>query len=378
MPTSSKDPVLVIVQLSGGNDYLNTVIPYTDGLYYDQRPHIGIPQDKVMPVGNSLGLHPSLKSIKEKFWDTGKMAIIHGVGYPNPNRSHFRSMDIWHTCEPDKMSTDGWLGKAVRDMDPKGENVLTAVSFGPGLPRALALPGVPVASVMELERAGVLTGINPAEERKRALETFSRIYGPTVGTGYVLDYLRQVGNDILKGSDILKTAPQKYSSTVEYAATPIAQSLKSVAQVHLAELGTRVLYVEYGNFDTHANELATHAPLWEALGPALGDFYDDLKEHNASENVLMLLFTEFGRRVNDNGTGTDHGSGGGAFLIGDKVKGGMYGEYPSLKAEKLLDGDLHFNYDFRGLYSTILERWMKLEARPLVGGSYEQMGFLKD
>jgi uncharacterized protein (DUF1501 family) len=377
MATSTKDPVLVVLQLSGGNDYLNTIIPYTDGLYYDQRPHIGIPQDKVIPVGDSLGFNPSLASIKEKFWDTGKMAVIHGVGYPNPNRSHFRSMDIWHTCEPDKMSTDGWLGKAVRDMDPKSENVLTAVSFGPGLPRALALPGVPVASVMELERAGVLTGIDPMEERKRALETFSRIYGPTVGTGYVMDYLRQVGNDILKGADVLKTAPKKYSSTVEYAVTPIAQSVKSVAQVHLAELGTRVLYVEYGNFDTHANELATHTPLWETLGPALGDFYDDLKEHNASENVLMLLFTEFGRRVNDNGTGTDHGSGGGAFLIGDMVKGGFYGEYPSIKPEKLLDGDLHFNYDFRGLYSTILDQWMKLDAKSIVGGGFEQMRVLK-
>tara|TARA_B100001146_G_C16200079_1_gene443915 strand:+ start:5538 stop:6668 length:1131 start_codon:yes stop_codon:yes gene_type:complete len=373
MTTSTKDPVLVVIQLSGANDYMNTVIPYTDPNYYDFRPVVSIPQDEVVPIDNQLAFHPSVSPMKAKFWDTGKMALIHGVGYPNPNRSHFRSMDIWHTCEPEIMGTEGWLGRAIRDLDTASENVLTGVNIGPSLPRAMAVPGVPVTSVANLEQYGVLTGIEGETARNHALDVFSRMYTPAVGSGVVMDYLAQTGQDILKGADILKVAPAKYSSTVEYADNPIAQALKGIAQVHLADLGTRVFYCSHALYDTHATQVPDHKKLWDDLAPAVCNFYDDLREHEGSENVIMLLFTEFGRRVRDNGSGTDHGSGGGSFVIGDPVKGGMYGRYPSLKAEDQLDGDLQFNYDFRGLYSTILERWLGLDAKPLVGGRFEQL-----
>ena len=376
MTTSTKDPVLVVIQLSGANDYMNTVIPYADPLYYDFRPVVSIPQNEVVPIDGQLAFHPSLSPLKEKFWDTGKMALINGVGYPNPNRSHFRSMDIWHTCEPEIMGTEGWLGRAIRDLDPAAENVLTGVNLGQSLPRALAVPGVPVASVANLEQYGVLTGIEGDKERNQALDVFARMYTPAVGSGIVMDYLAQTGQDILKGADILKVAPAKYSSTVEYADNSIAQALKGIAQVHLADLGTRVFYCSHALYDTHATQVADHKKLWDALAPAVCDFYDDLREHDASDNVVMLLFTEFGRRVRDNGSGTDHGSGGGSFVIGDPIKGGMYSEYPSLKAENQLDGDLRFSYDFRGIYSTILERWLGLDAKPVVGGSFEQLDFI--
>ena len=376
MTTSTKDPVLVVIQLSGANDYMNTVIPYADPLYYDFRPVVSIPQNEVVPIDGQLAFHPSLSPLKEKFWDTGKMALINGVGYPNPNRSHFRSMDIWHTCEPEIMGTEGWLGRAIRDLDPAAENVLTGVNLGQSLPRALAVPGVPVASVANLEQYGVLTGIEGDKERNQALDVFARMYTPAVGSGIVMDYLAQTGQDILKGADILKVAPAKYSSTVEYADNSIAQALKGIAQVHLADLGTRVFYCSHALYDTHATQVADHKKLWDALAPAVCDFYDDLREHDASDNVVMLLFTEFGRRVRDNGSGTDHGSGGGSFVIGDPIKGGMYSEYPSLKAEDQLDGDLRFSYDFRGIYSTILERWLGLDAKPVVGGSFEQLDFI--
>ncbi len=376
MTTSAKDPVLVVIQLSGANDYMNTVIPYTDPNYYDFRPVVSIAQDQVVPIDDQLAFHPSVLPLKEKFWDTGKMALIHGVGYPSPNRSHFRSMDIWHTCEPEIMGTEGWLGRAIRDLDPAAENVLTGVNIGQSLPRALAVPGVPVASVANLEQYGVLTGIEGEKERNHALDVFARMYTPAVGTGVVMDYLAQTGQDILKGADILKVAPEKYTSTVEYADNSIAQALKAIAQVHLADLGTRVFYCSHALYDTHATQLADQKKLWDHLAPAVCDFYDDLREHDASDNVVMLLFTEFGRRVRDNGSGTDHGSGGGSFVIGDPVKGGMYSEYPSLKPGDQLDGDLHYNYDFRGLYSTILERWLGLDAKPVVGGSFEQLDFI--
>ena len=295
---------------------------------------------------------------------------------PNPNRSHFRAMDIWHTCEPEKIATEGWLGRVIRDIDPHGENVLTGLNFGRGLPRALALTGVPVASVAVLENYGVLTGIAGQEQRERALDLFARMYSPAIGTGAAMDYLGRTGLDALKGADILKTATESYTSTVEYAATPIAQSLRGMAQVLLKDLGTRVFYTSLGGFDTHANQVAVQDPLLSELSSGIGDFFADLKEHDAAENVLMLVFTEFGRRVKDNGSGSDHGSGGGSYIIGQQVNGGMLGEYPSLKEADQLDGDLQFQVDFRSVYSTIVERWMGLDGKSVTGGSYEHLDFV--
>jgi len=377
MASNTKDPVLVILQLSGGNDALNTVIPYSNPLYQDNRPKVGIPEDQVLPINDSIGFHPAMGPIK-KLYDEGKVAIIQGIGYPNPSRSHFRSMDIWHTCEPTKVGDEGWVGRAIRDMDPQKENVLTGVNFGRGLPRALAVPGVPVASVGNLETYGVLTGIEAEDQRLMALETFSRTYSPMLGKGPVLSYFAQTGLDALKGADILSTALDNYSSSVKYDSDDVAQYMKNIVQTHLANLGTRVLYTTapYNSFDTHAGELANHTRLWAQTSNAISAFYEDLKEHNVTDNVVLFVFTEFGRRVHDNGSGTDHGAGGHAFIIGDAVKGGLYGEYPSLEAGKLMEGDLHYNNDFRGTYATLLERWLHLDSKPIVGGTFEQLDFL--
>ena len=377
MTSTKKDPVLVVLQLSGGNDALNTVVPHGDPLYYDNRPNVRVPEDQVLKIDDNVGLNPNMGPMK-KIYDEGKMAIIQGVGYPNPNRSHFRSMDIWHTCEPDTQGTEGWLGRTIKEIDPNKENVLTAVNFGRGLPRALAAPGVPVASVGNLATYGVLTGIEGEDQRADALDVFSRIYSPTLGRSMVVDYLSQTGMDALKGADILSTAPESYSSTVEYGSDVVGQYMKNIAQVHLAGFGTRILYTTapYNSFDTHAGELAAHAKLWTDTSNAISDFYDDLREHNASDNVLLLVFTEFGRRVHDNGSGTDHGSGGMAFLIGDHVNGGLYGEYPSLEESKLLEGDLHFNNDFRGIYTSIIEDWMNMDAKPIVNGGFEKFALV--
>ncbi|MCY4416813.1 MAG: DUF1501 domain-containing protein [Chloroflexi bacterium] len=377
MTATKKDPVLVVLQLSGGNDALNTLVPHGDPLYYDNRPAVRVPEGQALDLDGYAGLNPNMGPLK-RLYDEGKVAVIQGVGYPNPNRSHFRSMDIWHTCEPDKQGTEGWLGRAIREMDPNKENVLTGVNFGRGLPRALAAPGVPVASVGNLATYGVLTGIEADEQRVEALDIFSKMYSPTIGRNAVVDYLSQTGMDALKGADILSTAPEMYSSTVEYGDDVVAQYMKNIAQVHLAGFGTRVLYTTapYNSFDTHAGELAAHASLWGNTSNAIADFMDDLREHNASDNVTLLVFTEFGRRVHDNGSGTDHGSGGVAFVVGDNVKGGMYGEYPSLEEDKLLEGDLHFNNDFRSIYTDLLEGWMGLDAQPLVNGQFEKFNFI--
>jgi uncharacterized protein (DUF1501 family) len=389
--TTKKAPTLVVLQLQGGNDAINTIVPHGNSLYYDNRKTVRINADDVIKIDTDYGFHPSMAALKP-FWDAGKMAIINGIGYPNPNYSHFRSMDIWYTAEPDKIAVDGWLGKAVRDLDPKAENVLTAVNFGRGLPRALSLAGVPVASVAQLDSYGLLTSLASVDARNAALDVFSCMYddginddgnlsplktsAPGDPMAEVLRYMGQTGLDAQKGADILSTAIGKYHSTVEYPKTQIAANLKGIAQVKFADLGTRVFYTSHGSFDTHASQLATHALLWREVSEAVSAFFADLREHNESDDVIMLLWTEFSRRVKDNGAGTDHGAGGVAFVIGDPVKGGMYGEYPSLKDADLTIGNMKYNNDFRSTYATVLEDWMQVEARPIVYGNFEKFSLV--
>ena len=375
MTANRKDPVLVVLQLTGGNDYMNTVIPHADPLYREKRPVVGVADDRIIKLNDRIGLHPEVAPLK-RFWDAGDMAIIHGVGYANSPRSHFRSMDIWHTCEPDKLGTEGWLGRATRDMDPNKDNVITAVNFGPSLPRALALPGVPVACIDDLDNFGMLTSIQEELQRDKIIDRFTRLYSPTIGSGFVMDYLSQTGLDGLKAADILKVAPERYSSTVEYPDTPIARKLKGISQVHQANLGTRVFYTDHGSFDSHSNQIGMHDGLWRDVSAAVGSFFDDLRENDSSEDVILLMFSEFGRRVHDNGSGTDHGAAGLVFVMGDRVQGGEYGEFPSTKPEDLEQGDLVPNTDFRSVYSTILENWLGLDANQVIGATFEKPAFI--
>ena len=373
MTINGKPPVLVVVQLTGGNDFMNTLVPYSNPVYYDARPTVVIPQDEVLPINDQLGFNPNLAPLKEMY-DAGKVAIVQGIGYENSSRSHFRAMDIWHTCEPVKVGIEGWLGRTIREIDPDKENVLTAVNIGRGLPRALVAPGVPVTSVGDLDNVGLMTSIEEQKRRDRALEMFKKMYAPAIGTGPVMEYLAQTGSDVHIGADILKQAPASYTSDVEYDDNPIAKSLKDVARTHIAGLGTRIFYTAHGGYDHHANELKTHPQLLTELGGAISDFFQDLRDHDASEEVTMLVFTEFGRRMRDNGSGTDHGSGGGAFIIGDRVNGGLYSEYPSLDPARWLHGeDLDWTMDYRGIYSTILDQWLGLDPVPIVDGQFEQI-----
>ena len=375
MPATKKDPVLVVLQLTGGNDYLNTVIPYNNPLYRDNRKAVGIGDNEILQIDKDFGFPPYLAPMKA-FWDEGKLAIMHGVGYLDSPRSHFRSMDIWHTCEADKVGTEGWLGRVVREFDPKKENVVTAVSFGPCLFRALAVPGVPVSCVAgPLETYGFLPGIQEKEQRQAMLDRFSRMYTPTPGSG-IMEYLGATGLDSLKGADILKVAPVKYHSEVKYPDTPIGRKLKGIAQVHFADLGTRVFYCDQASFDTHAGQAPLHAGLWSAVNQGLEAFMADLRAHDKADNVIILMFSEFGRRVRDNGSGTDHGAAGATFVLGDAVKGGHYGDMPSLDAAKLVQGDLNPSMDFRDIYSTILDKWLHVPPAPIVNGTYEQPAFL--
>ena len=376
MTTNKHEKGLIVIQLSGGNDYLNTVVPYGDGRYYDFRSTVNIPQDRVLPLDDKVGFNPSMGPMKA-LWDEGKVAVINGIGYENPNRSHFRSMDIWHTAEPEAIGTEGWLGRAIRDIDPQGENVLTGINFGRGLPRALGCPGVSVASVGDLATYGLFPDVQDEELRMFTLEAFTKMYGAAAGRDPVMDMLAKTGRDAYEGADILRTAPAQYSSPVEYRSDSLSQNARSIAQVFLAGLGTRVYYTQHGSFDTHSGELPTHASLWDDVAGAVGSLMDDLKEHGREDDAAILVFSEFGRRIKDNGTGSDHGSGGVAFLIGGAVNGGMYGEYPSLAEADQIQGDLRPNNDFRSTYSAILEKWLGLDPDPIVNGNFEQFDLFR-
>ena len=373
MSADKADNTLVVVQLTGGNDFMNTLVPYTNEHYYDARKKIVIQQDQVLPINDTLGINAHAAPLK-RLYDEGKMAIVQGIGYPNSNRSHFRGMDIWHTCEPDRVGNEGWVGLAVRELDPQAENVLTGVNIGMGLPRAMAVTGVPVTSIGDLEGYGVMNRLEKESLRNKSLDTFKNIYDQAIGTGPVSEYIGKTGIDILKGADMLADVADQYESSVEYADNVIAKNLRDVARIHLSGLGTRIFYTAHGGYDTHANEMPTHPKLLQEMSGAIADFFDDLEEHDAADDVTMLVFTEFGRRMRDNGSGTDHGSGGGAFLFGNQVNGGLYSEYPSLDPADWEHGeDLKHTFDFRGVYGTVLEQWMGVEAKPIVKGTFEQL-----
>lgn len=376
MDKSQKDPVIVVIQLTGGNDYLNTVIPYEDVNYYDSRPSLGIPGEKTLKFVDGFGFHPEMQGIHD-LYKQGQVAVLNGVGYENPSRSHFRSMDIWHTAEPDKIESEGWLGKSIRIIDPHGENPVTAVNIGQGLPRALAAQGAAVTSLATLTGYGLLTGIESDVERSAMLDRFQTMYTPAIGRGVVMEYLSRTGTDLLNGIDILKPIPKNYTSSVEYGQSTIAQNLRDVAMIHTAEVGTQIFYLEHGSFDTHGIQEITHSKLWKEVSCAITDFWDDLIHHDAHENVIMLLFSEFGRRVRDNGSGTDHGAGGVAFAIGPSVVGGMYGEYPETDSSALVEGDLTSTLDFRAVYSELLDSWMGVDSRDVIANYVEKQKFIR-
>ena len=369
------EKTLVVIQLSGGNDAMNTLVPYTNGIYHDSRSAIHLTENKIIDINGSLGFHPEMGEIK-KLWDQNKVAVINGIGYPVPNRSHFRSMDIWHTAESETIASDGWLGRTIREIDPLHKNVVTAVNFGRGLPRALVCKDVPVASVGDLETYGLMPDIKGSVQREQALNYFSRMYGPNQGRDAILNALAENGVSAMAGVDILSEANSKYSSSVEYADNPISNNLKDIAKVIFANVGTKVYYAQHGSFDTHAGELFNHAKLWKDLSDALGDFFEDLREHDKENDVTVLLFSEFGRRIEDNGSGTDHGSGGLAFVLGGSVKGGFYGEQPSLELSEQVEGDMKYNNDFRSTYATLLDQWLGIDSVPILGKNYEQHNFI--
>jgi uncharacterized protein (DUF1501 family) len=376
---SGNSRLLVVIQLNGGNDGLNTVIPYGTGLYYDARPKLAVPPTEILPITGQIGLHPKFTNLK-KLYDAGRVAIVQGVGYPNANRSHFRSTDIWMTANPDTIEKTGWLGRYLDESIARFHGVkLPAANIGGTLPLTLVGEKVVVPSIASLEGYQFLTDARYPQEREKRIQLFRTINGQSFENAY-LDYLAQTGLGAQQSAEELQTAVKKYNSKIEYPTDPFAQGLKLIAQIIAGGIGTQILYVTIGGFDTHAEQntaRVNHPMLLETVDKGLDAFYRDISQMGVAEDIVMMTFSEFGRRVRENGSlGTDHGTAAPMVVLGDRVKGGLHGEHPSLT--KLDDnGDLIYTVDFRSVYATILEEWLGADSQAILGKRFEKLGFLK-
>ena len=362
--------ILVVVQLSGGNDGLNTVIPFKDERYIKARPTLRFGEDAVLKIDADTGFHPSLKGFA-KLLEAQQLSIVQGVGYPNPNRSHFESMDIWHTArnEVGGDRTAGWIGRGLdsrqedwaRTPDPGALHLGDEVQ-----PLALLAREVPVPSIrslnqfrLELDRYGNLRqSIESAAAASRS------------GASDLLRFVQTRTTSALEVSRRIEAAAKEYKTPVEYPGTPLAGKLKQAAQLIDAGLSTRVYYVALDGFDTHSQQADAHAGLLSQLGDALAAFTEDLQTHGHLDRVTTLVFSEFGRRLEENASqGTDHGAAAPLFLVGSKVKPGLVGKQPS--TTELDDGDVKFAIDFRSVYAALLTQWLSWPSAAILGGEFQ-------
>lgn len=369
----SGDTILVVLQLTGGNDGLNTVVPYAHDAYQKARPKLAIAAKKVLKINDDIGLHPSARGFSELL-DGGKLAIVQGVGYENPNRSHFESMDIWHTCvRKGSPRATGWLGRFLdasqrpQDVDPP------AIHVGfEKLPLALAAENARVSSFGSPESFRLQDG--GSQQLRDAIHALAK--DSQQPTDSLMNFLQSSTTSALATSERISEVLGNYQTPVEYPDTALATRLKTIAQLIDAGLKTRVYYVELDGFDTHSQQAAAHAALLQQLGGAVKAFVEDVEHHGHGERVLTMSFSEFGRRVAENASeGTDHGAAAPMFVAGSRVKAGLIGEHPNM--DKLEDGDLKFHTDFRQVYATILDQWLQWPSKTILEGEYSPVELLK-
>jgi uncharacterized protein (DUF1501 family) len=380
-------PILVLIQLAGGNDGLNTLIPYQNDHYYRARPTLSEPGRKAIPLIQDLGLHPALGPLKE-LYEEGDLAIIQGVGYPNPNRSHFRATEIWEsgTGKSVRRERTGWIGRYF-DACCQGEEPLRAFAFANEPPLALegrAFRGITVSHPGFYRLPEMLE--HELGERdnclqffgKGAFEASKKTSSPApVGATSCVSFIERMALDGIVGSEKVASALKTNVSPTTYPNSRLGLELSWVARMIVGGLPTQVYYVSQGGYDTHVHQLAQHSRLLSELASALQAFATDLKARGSWDRVLVVTFSEFGRRVKENASlGTDHGAGSVQFILGGSLRAGLYGTYPLLEPEKLLAGDLGFSVDFRCVYATVLERWLKLPSEPVLGGHFELVDFL--
>ena len=373
------DTILVVLQLAGGNDGLNSVVPFVDDAYHRVRPKLALPPDKILKLDSEIGLNPRLTGLKS-LYDSGQLAIVQGVGYPNPSLSHFASMSIWETASVQGGIGDGWLGRYLNYLDQVGEtpnHALEGVSAGSLVPPELRSK-TPVTALQSL-RTFRLQPVNEHGTQVDVENPLMKFYGAFKGAGpapfgALFDITLQ---EALQASHALQATDATYQAKATYPAnSPIASSLKLVAETIVSGLGVRVAHVTLGGFDNHSREKPVHDKLLLDLDQALSAFMQDMQGHGLGDRVLVMTWSEFGRRVKENGSaGTDHGTAAPMFLLGAPVKGGLYGQQPSLT--DLDNGNLKFGTDFRSVYASVLQGYLKAPASDLLGGNYEILPLLK-
>ena len=368
------DRILVVLQMSGGNDGLSTVVPYGDDAYYRARRATALPEKDVLKLEQGTGLHPALKGLQALYGD-GRMAIVQGCSYPNPNRSHFQSMDIWHTAdERGRGRRTGWLGRAIDACCPDVEDPELVVNVGAALPYALEAD---VHKPISFEQPNAYRWAGNPRDAKE----FEQI-NETADSGHdTVDWLHRVAVDARTSSNKVRTAARNYRPKAEYGVGrggqgrrggQLARDLQTVAALISSGFKTRIYYVSFGGFDTHNNQRGRHDQLMAQLDTALSAFMADLKAQGLSEKVLVLSFSEFGRRVAENGSaGTDHGVAGPMFLFGDGAKAGLHGKHPSLT--DLDNGDLKMTTDFRSVYASVLDDWVGVAPEKVLGRRYPKL-----
>lgn len=369
----AKDTVLVVVQLTGGNDGLNTVVPFTNSDYYKLRPTIAIPKGEVKKLTDDVGLHPAMAALAKLYTDDSAMCVVQGVGYPNPDQSHFRSMDIWHAASTAQTLTEGWLGNALKK---KGVPAFHLAGGNEASPLALTGAPVRVPSItslddFKLKTAGV-TGADTAAQ-KGVITDVAGGAKPMTSQPDLLDFVSRTQTTTYASSEKLAAIGKNYTPKVPYPTSALATKLKLAAQLIDADIGARLFYVSIDGFDTHAGQggaTGSHANLLTQVSEGISAFYRDLAARGHGKRVCVMTFSEFGRRAYENGSkGTDHGAGAPMLLVGGNVKPGVVGTQPSLTGLK--EGNLVHGTDFRQVYAAVLDKWLGVDAAAIVGKEFK-------
>jgi uncharacterized protein (DUF1501 family) len=391
--TGKDATILVVLQMAGGNDGLNTVVPYSNDFYHRARPRIGLSADKILKLNGDIGFHGVLTGFKD-LYDAGNLAVVQGVGYPNPNRSHFRSTEIWQTAsDSDRIEKYGWLGRYF-DNACAGADPTVAVTIGSQLPEAFFAKMPKGICFNNPQNYRFMAGGDATESYKKLneLEMSSPLPdgGPTMAPeensggsiamlpagmpmtgGRAVDFISRTALDAQVSSDEVRNIAAKVQNQATYPGSILGNALKLVAKLIGGGLPTRIYYVSQGGYDTHTNQLGTQQRLLQDLGDSTKAFVTDLKAQGNMQRVLVMTFSEFGRRVNENANGgTDHGAAAPMFIVGDKVKAGLLGRYPSLAPQDLYQGDIKYTVDFRSVYASVLENWLKTPSAPILGKQF--------
>ena len=374
LAATTTDRVVVLVELAGGNDGLNTVIPFEDDRYHRLRPTLRVGKGQVLTLDDQLGFHPALSELHELYED-GRVAVLNNVGYPQPDRSHFRSMDIWHSASTDAETPDtGWLGRLADALAQERPGIAPALAVGVrDVPLALVGESVTAPAIRSADEFRVDVGDGPAADR-RMQRLNALVANPTSSDR--LSFLRATARSTYQTVDKLRDAAASGSGGVEYPGSDLARALRDVASWIGAGLSSRVYFVRLGGFDTHAAQGELHQQLLRQLSAALGAFQQDLTARGIGKRVATLVYSEFGRRVKENASrGTDHGAAAPSFVIGQSVRGGLHGATPDLG--DLVEGDLRYSIDFRSIYSTLLKDWMHTDARAVLGGRFDSLDLFR-